>query len=75
MVDVKFSWNSRVIILSVFAIVLSIIIVFVTEIKCVNKILLHINNKSIHDDLEFPQFYPQDSGSTHIHINNFLKLP
>lgn len=51
MVDVKFSWNSRVIILSVFAIVLSIIIVFVTEIKCVNKILLHINNKSIHDDI------------------------
>lgn len=24
---------------------------FVTEIKCVNKILLHINNKSIHDDI------------------------
>ncbi len=29
----------------------SIIVVFVTEIKCINKILLHINNKSLHDDI------------------------
>lgn len=49
--DIVFSWNRRVIILSLFAIVLSIIVVFVTEIKYVNKILLHINNKSIHDDI------------------------
>lgn len=49
--DIIFSWNRRVIILSLLAIVLSVIMVFVAEIKYINKILLHINNKSIHDDI------------------------
>lgn len=51
LIDKTFSWNRRVIILSVFAVILSIILVFITEIKFINKILLHINNKSIHDDI------------------------
>lgn len=33
------------------AVVLSIVTVFVTEVKIINKTLLHINNKSIHDDI------------------------
>lgn len=49
--DIIFSWSRRVIILSLLAIVLSLVSIFITEIKFVNKILLHINNKSIHDDI------------------------
>lgn len=50
-IDITFSWSRRVLILSLFAVVLSILTVFITEIKYINKILLHINNKSIHDDI------------------------
>lgn len=49
--DITFSWSRRVIILTVAAVVLSIITVFITEVKIINKTLLHINNKSIHDDI------------------------
>ena len=51
LVDVTFSWSRRVIILSLFASFLSVIMVLFTEIKYINNILLHINNKSIHDDI------------------------
>lgn len=49
--DKSFEWNWRVIILSLSAAILAIITVIVTEIKCINRILLRINNKSIHDDI------------------------
>lgn len=49
--DINFSWNWRVLILSIFAAVSSVILVCISEIKFVNRILLHINNKSLHDDI------------------------
>lgn len=51
MVERRFSWDERVIILSFIAILLSIITVFITELKLVNKMLLKINHKSIHNDI------------------------
>lgn len=48
---ISFSWQWRVIILSLMAVILSLVLVFVTEIKCVNQLLMQINNKSIHDDI------------------------
>lgn len=49
--DISFSWNWRVLILSLLSIISSIAFVFISEIKFVNRILLYINNKSIHDDI------------------------
>ena len=49
--DITFSWDKRVIILSVLSLVLSVVMVIITELKCVNKLILKINHKSIHDDI------------------------
>jgi len=49
--DIVFSLNMRVIILSGAAVVSSLILTFITERRFVNKILLNINYKSIHDDI------------------------
>lgn len=51
MVERQFSWDERAIILSFIAISLSIITVIITELKPVNKTLLKINHKSIHNDI------------------------
>ncbi|MDO4304786.1 MAG: hypothetical protein Q4D94_12820 [Bacillota bacterium] len=49
--SIVFPWNVRVIILSAAAGILSIILVFITERKFVNKIFFNLNYKSIHDDI------------------------
>lgn len=49
--NVVFTWNARVIILSVLASILSIVLVIISELKIVNKIILNINHKSIHNDI------------------------
>ena len=46
-----FLWSERVIILSVFALFTSVILVIISESHIVNKLLLKINNKSIHDNI------------------------
>lgn len=50
-INTTFEWNERVIILSLLAFMSAIITVIITELKFINKILLHVNNKSIHDDI------------------------
>ncbi len=50
-VSTSFSWDWRVIILSSFAFILSIIFVIVSETDFMQEILLKINHKSIHDDI------------------------
>lgn len=49
--DVAFSWSRRVILLSVLALISSIVSVMLTEWKKVNELVLKINHKSIHDDI------------------------
>lgn len=51
MVERPFSWDERVIILLAIAITLSVITVIITEFKPINRMLLNINHKSIHDDI------------------------
>lgn len=49
--DTIFTWDKRVIILSLLAILLSVFLVVITELKSVNRFLSHINHKSIHNDI------------------------
>lgn len=49
--DVIFSWSWRVVILSVLAVVSSVVLVVITEWKRVNDLILKVNHKSIHDDI------------------------
>lgn len=49
--DTVFSWDKRVIILSLLAILLSVFLVIITELKSVNRLLSYINHKSIHNDI------------------------
>ncbi len=49
--DTIFSWDKRVIILSLFATLLSVLLVVITELKSVNRFLSRINHKSIHNDI------------------------
>lgn len=51
MVNKKFVWSERVLILSVAAILLSVIFAIISELKFVNRLFLKINHKSIHDDI------------------------
>lgn len=46
-----FSWDERVVILSVFAVVLSVICVAIFESKSARNLSLNINNKTLHDDI------------------------
>lgn len=46
-----FTWGERVIILSIIALLFSLIFVFISELHIVNKVLVKINYKSIHDDI------------------------
>lgn len=49
--DLIFSWSERVIILSILALILSLISVIFSEWKHINNLILKINHKSIHDDI------------------------
>lgn len=49
--DTVFSWDKRVIILSLLATLLSVFLVIITELKSVNRLLSYINHKSIHNDI------------------------
>ena len=49
--DITFEWNLRAIILSAIAFILSILCVFISELKILNKITLGINNKCVHNDI------------------------
>lgn len=44
-------WGERVIILSIFALIASVVCIFISELPLVNKIFLKINYKSIHNDI------------------------
>lgn len=46
-----FIWSERVVILSLFALIASLLCVLITELKLINKVFLKINCKSIHDDI------------------------
>ena len=46
-----FTWEERVIILTIFALITSLICIFISELNFVNKIFLKINYKSIHNDI------------------------
>lgn len=50
-VNKDFLWSERVIILSVVAAVISVIFVFISELRITNNLLLKINHKSLHEDI------------------------
>lgn len=50
-VKVGFGWSKRALILIIIAIILSLFCIIISESKILMKIVLKINNKSIHDDI------------------------
>ena len=50
-VKIEFGWSKRAIILCMISIILSLFFILISECKIISKLVLNINNKSIHDDI------------------------